>query len=505
MGERFIPLDEILTSPFNSNRFEKIDINDTEGKEAAEFLQRTGLMTGPVIQIDIAAARRYISPTVVFDKALCDHNCSLKGGYNCNARNRLPENKGLKRKDLAPAGKIVEGILISAAGIIEFNKRFVTNGSLDVYCQEFNIPDYIKKGMQLNLQRTDVMVNLFGGNAEMHPQALQIAKECHTAGLRTTLTTTGGVLLRDNPESESFLFELCDGRVDILAVSGEFKNLSHIKRLEKMTKLELYEEWKAVDPEMGQLRKGIEAMNAIHLQKIYKDKFPQLLLNIVVSQQILGSNGEVIEGILETLKEIAPHALLNPYPAQSFRKGKEDELSFSPEDIPSLQNFITNRRIEQRNRDPHMALRPHYYDMLEAVLRTYKDNPISICERFSGEHTWKCFENRHGISGAGGVFQVGASPFQRNVSEFPHPGGFPACFWNETTITNSKRQVWNMTPTEVADYMDTGMQQIAQEVSVQCNGCDMPRLNGDKWNLALGLEPALKPNFIGARSESVGF
>lgn len=511
--ERLIQFDDIITSSSNekvlpliisNNEYDKADWVDEEGRESADFLQRTGLMTGPVIQIDIAAVTQKQGGGVGLDRAICDKNCEWGEDGKCPARIFAPENKGLKRRDVAPKEKILQAIQIAASGITHFNKRFIQNGLLDRYCKEFNIPENIKKGIQINLQRTDHMINIFGGNAEMNVDAIDIAKECKKNGLRTTLTTTGGILLRGGRESDSFLDKLLTGSVDTLAVSAEFESTEHIMRLYGMSSSQLREEVRAIDPRLGQLRKGVESINVIKLQNQYKSYFPKVLMNLVVHKGVLEPEGEKIEEIIETLKEIAPNALINPYPLQSFRKKDSDRLSFNILDLPAMRNFVSNRRVEQRRADPHVALRPHYFDMLCSIVETYGISQ-KAAEMISGEGTWKCYEAPYEIGGAGAVFQIGASPYPRNLAKFPHAGGYAACFWDNKTITNSNIQVWDMTPAEAADHIDCGMSHISKTIEDPCRGCLMPRLVGDIRELELGLDPTLKSAYLVARKESVGF
>jgi hypothetical protein len=482
--------------------------NETLGREMGGELKRLGLMTGGagVVQVDIMAATWSENPETGYDRPLCDHNCDHGGGYQCPARRSA--HPGLKTSNLAPAEKISRAIDVAVEGLKKFNQRFTYGGHLRNYGNRFCIPQYLQDGIAYNLQIEPPSINIFGGNPELHPDVLDIAQACHDSGYRTTLTTTGAIMMNGAPRGKEIQKSLLAGSINTLAVSAEYQNANQIRQLMNMSTEEMKRKWRESDL-TGQARKGIEAIDALRYHLEHQGEFT-LLMNLVVHPGNLGFNGEGIEDIIATLKELDPTVKVNPYPAQSSFDTKDSDTrsniqTFSPEHIPALTSFIAQRIKEQTMQDSQTVLRPHYWAMLKAVLDTSSDDPEQAAKMLSGFDVWKCFQAPDGLHGAGHSVQIGASTEPRDLKVVPDAGGYLSCFWNDRTTTRNGIKVWEMTPDDVADHIDGGMQTIAAVTSEPCQGCLMPRLIGDIHSLELGMNPALKDAYLANRTELVGF
>lgn len=486
--------------------------SEAMSKEMGDELKRLGLVTGAgVIQCDVVVVNRKLPDSgTVYDGAICDHNCDIEGGYQCPAR--FSANRGLSLKDITPAEKINQAIDVAAEGLRQFNKTFVTGGDLIRYASAFQIPNHIQAGIAYNMLKGPVNINIFGGNPELHPEVLSIAKYNHNQGRKTTLTTTGGALMNGSPQRrEAFIQAFDDGLIDVLAVSAEFTSPEQILRYADMSTEELKEEWRKTSPLYGQKRKGLEALNALKLHTQGQGK-NTLLLNMVVHPGNLGTDGENIEKIISAISALDPKAIINPYPAQSsfgepFDKTSNENRSniqaFTADDIPGLCNFIGNRLAEQTNTNSHTTRRPHYWAMLQSVVDTNYDDETKA-RMLSGHEIWICY-SKDGIPGAGQSVQIGASPYPRDPVKMPYAGGKLACYWNDRTTTDDRQQVWDMSPAAIANHIANGMSEIANSINNPCPGCIMPRLVGDEPSLELGLNPLLKVAYLARRKSLVGF
>lgn len=481
MSEQFISLSQVTKRVDQTPKVDLAVYNTETARLMGEHVISLGLMTGAgLVQGDIAATL-HLDPqdsSKGSDKPLCWINCGIEGGYNCPARRSA--NPGLTTKGLAPSEKISQAFKTAAQGIEFFNRQFIENGSLDKYCELFHIPDNIKAGIGYNLLNGKITANIFGGEATVHPDVLQIAKACHEAGMIVNLTTTGDILLTQ--KGQPFIDGLSQGYIDTLAVSGEFKDAEDVKRLANLSLDELKKERICTPFNLGQVRKRVAAAYVGQLSETNAN-FPQLVFNIVVHE----NNIDHIEEILIAIDKAFPHAKSNPYPAQSAFEYAAP--AFRADHVSALQSFAIHRLVEQKTKNSHRVLRPHYYAMLAAVFRAFPNNPQAIQEHFSGYKTWRCYENRYGISGAGTVVQFGASPEIRILPD--HAGDTFSCFWSNATITRQGKHVSDMKPQEVADHINGGMQEIASSLKNSCEGCLFPRLTGDMISQDLGLDPFL--------------
>jgi hypothetical protein len=515
MAETFIPLSAITTrtgfTPGRQPVPPSIETSffgpETNTKQAGEWLISQGLTSGAgTVQGDIAVATNIETGK---QQGLCEKNCApyiedgVEKGFSCPIKRT--DNPGINTSDLTPSNRIIQGFLVAAAGIESFNKRFVANGSLDRYCREFGIPPDIQKGMAFNLLNTSIIANIFGGNPEIHPEVIDIAKSLKKAGLRTTLTTTGGILLRKPPrgrqqvEKTEIFLKGIRNYVDVMAVSFDAASAEEVTTLTAKTKEDLQAMWQATPFLNGIRRKAFEAANVGNIMEQDPRNFPQLVFNLVVHPGNLPN----IEEIIDAIKINYPHAKINPYPAQSAFSGEPPV--FAPDHVPQLTSFITNRLAEQKAANPHMVLRPHYYAMLAAVVDTFRETPQTVARMLSGYDVWRCYERPYDINGAGHVVQFGATPHPLPQEQTRNAGGYLDCFWPPDPPTRNDEQIWNMGPAEVADYIDGGIHKAGKSVKNPCEGCLMPRLNGDLFGSELGLNKRLKHAYLKRREQTVGF
>ena len=132
---------------------------------------------------------------------LCDHNCTVAvggvpsgGNYTCPAAISL--NRGARRTTLAPAHKLTKGLGVTIAGLDEAQRLFLRD-DLNAYFSREGIPVYLHEEFRAALSARGVVVNLFGGSPETHPQIIDIIESLHDQGAEVHMTTTGRRLLRD--------------------------------------------------------------------------------------------------------------------------------------------------------------------------------------------------------------------------------------------------------------------------------------------------------------------
>ncbi|MEK9185514.1 MAG: hypothetical protein AAB863_01940, partial [Patescibacteria group bacterium] len=104
--------------------------------------------------------------------------------------------------------------------------------------------------------------------------------------------------------------------------------------------------------------------------------------------------------------------------------------------------------------------------------------------------------------GAGRYFQIGTGiiPYTNTQT----PGLRPNCFWNNQTVSDNRR-VYEMKPSDVANYILYDSGKIAQKSSHPCQGCAFPRLNFDIISTEIGMDKTIKPTYLKLRREHMGF
>lgn len=466
-----------------------------QNEEEALSLENLG-MTSTIaggVQIDINTATKVLTSGMSTDRPLCDHNCRVQtdgvqtGNYECPAAKTL--HPGLSVKTFAPLHLLEKAITTAALGILTFNQQMVEQGLLDRYYQSFGIPEVIQREIGPTVESTQVEINLFGGNPELHPEINELIGSLKERGFIVNLTTTGGRFMRDS----KFNIKILENPPNILALSADdFDGSEEIYELANLSIEEIKRRWRKIPMMFGQKRKAYEAAYVSKMAQQHED-FPPVLFNLVVHQ----SNLPQIEESIKVLKESFPNSLVNLYPSQSaFYDGSS---VFKSEQLPMLERFIDNRitgHFVENNRETR---RLHYWLMLKSIFETYRGSEDEIARSMSGYGVWKCYET----IGAARYVQIGASPHLYSGSKVA--GGHLACFWNSETITLQNSQVWDMNQNQVADYMNTGISKLAQEETSPCQGCIMPRLNFDMLSTELGMDEKLIPSYLELRQKHAGF
>lgn len=445
------------------------------------------------IQIDVNVAAEKLPDDTFVDTPFCDHNCRIltdnlrTGNYDCPAAITL--HPGLKRSSLAPSSLILKAIESTTVAARLANASLLESSHLPDYFDRFGLPDSVKSVVKNHLSGGQIEINLFGGNPELHPDIIPMVSELKNAGHIVNLTTTGGRFLYD-PE---FLTEILESPPHLLALSADdFDSTEQIASLGNLDFEDIVRLRNKIPFQFGQKRKALEATYVTRLSQIHPGFF-RILFNLVVHP----GNIDSIEEIIAALRLSFPRALINPYPAQSaFYHGEPD---FSPDHFPQLEQFIDNQIGDHFHGLAGHVPRLHYWLMLKSICDTFRDNPRAAIRALAGYDSWKCY----GAPGANRYIQIGASPEAHSGQKIA--GGHLACFWNSETVTVKEAQVWNMTAPEIANFITSGMIEVANSCPNPCPGCNFPRLNFDMMSLEIGMDPRLVPNYLKLRKNYLGF
>ncbi len=463
-----------------------------------EILQRAGATGNALfgIQFDLNAAWRKSEGEVVA-ASFCDHNCTTEhGGYNCLAAASL--NVGIQPKSVAPASDVIQAVTGIAEGTRTAQASFFGSGFGD-YRAAFDVPDDVAAAMQTLLDTSNVEVNLFGGNPELHPEVTQIIAALRGQGHTVHLTTTGGRFMRD----KKFVDEIIANPPSLLALSADdFESADDIRWLASLPLEDLKAAWKQVPRGHGQRRKAIEAIYAARLaQEI--DGFPPILFNMVLHDGNLPHANEMIA----TLAEAFPGAKINPFPAQNaFYYGEGPAIALQNGKI--LCDFIDgviNAHVQALQSGGEIPYTPrlHYWLMLRAAFDYAGDNTAQALQLISGNGIWQCYRSEP----AGFYLQAGLGPEGDQQQEpMQLPGGHLGCFWNRQTVTSGE-QIWGRRdlPVTTNHYIHAGKAALAAQSERPCPGCAFPRLTGSIIATESGMDPRLHPYYLARRKASFGY
>lgn len=452
------------------------------------------------IQFDLNIAyrgrKKNGSPAIYTEVHLCDHNCDdMHGEYDCPAANLSETNKGARRDTLASKEYIVHAIDIAAQAMMNMV------GSIHTRLSQSEYPKAI---IDLFGNKFAREVNLFGGNPEMHPEIFEILAELKGLNFKVNLTTTGGKFF--DPD---FTRKLLDNPPAIIALSADDlpKFADEIRRLASMSADELRYAHRNIRTEYGQQKKALEA---IHVANLSKDKgqypnFPSLIFNFVLHK----GNVEFAQEMMITLGEIYPDCEINPYPAQSAFYGGEPV--FNQQELKLFENIVDqmiDHHFLQLNQKLGFRLRPrlHYWLLLKATFLAYPSKWERIARLISGYELWQCF---HDPILSARYLQIGGKPGQTVIPDqlenVPPPGGQPGCFWNSETVTTPIK-VWDSTPRDIVEYIESGMKELVKEAKYPCAGCGMPRLVFDEVSLFAGIpDETVKQQYAGLRHKYLGY
>jgi len=139
-----------------------------------------------------------------------------------------------------------------------------------------------------------------------------------------------------------------------------------------------------------------------------------------------------------------------------------------------------------------------YWLALKSAFTTSRDMD-EAARYLMGYGVWTCYRQ----PGAGRYLQAGSAEVARQATFAG--GGHPGCFWNNRTVTDHTRQLWDMSPADVAEHLLRGKTTLARQADPACPGCIMPRLMFDGISVELGLNPRLVPEYLRLRQAYLGF
>lgn len=419
----------------------------------------------------------------------CNNNCTTDcGNYDCPGA--FSRNKGIKPETAMSFGEIKKSLINAKKGMEIMNKMFLKN-IFPGYVKEFKIPSAVAKILHQTLENGDVELNIFGGNPELHSDFLKIISAAKKIGWRVCTTTTGKRFLAE----PDFLEKFIKNPPHLMAIScDDFENIDELKRLLSFSLKKIKTLWFKVNPLYGQRKKAHES---IYVAKLAKKTpgFCRLLFNIVVHS----GNLSFIEKIIGLLTKKFPAAIINPYLAQSsfsFRPG-----IWKAKHLPKLEKFVNlmiRKQLEQVGKKNKVFVpRLKFWLFMKSTFLTIK-NKNTLLKNLSGYNLWQCFAK----PGAGRYLQVGCLP--KKISKKARVGGHPGCFWNDTTVTD-KRQLWQMKPKQIADYILKDKPRLAKRAKRACPGCIMPRLLFDGISTELGMNSKLLPAYLKLRKQYFKF
>lgn len=305
-----------------------------------------------------------------------------------------------------------------------------------------------------------------------------------------------------------FVESIIEAAPNLIALSADdFKDADHIHHLAELSLEEVLAEWKTVPKWYGQRQKAYEAIYTAKLAQ-QKEGFPPLLFNMVLHP----GNLPHANAIIAALTQHFPGVLVNPFPAQTAFYDRDQpgfERTFQPEHAGLLRDIV-NQMVEIQtqaatSRESIYPLVPrlHYWLMLQAVFDWAGDEqPEKALRMIEGEGLWLCYRD----AAAGRYQQIskgGPGKVRGSVSE--HPGGCLGCFWRTETVTKEDKQVWDMEPGEVKDYVMRGKVALALVAKEPCKGCVFPRLTYDMMATESGMHGDILPFYLRRREQAFGF
>ena len=476
--------------------------------EVRQHLRTLGIMgdASGGVQIDIAAAFRESNGSLV-ENSMCDHNCTTEEGcYDCPAAFNLPDNRGLKRNSMAPAGIMLDRINTAAMGVGYAISMFLES-DYHGFCYTSNVQGVVRGVVESDLRQGKIVINIFGGEPTLYPHLPQLLGGLKERGYVRNLTTTGRKWLDPH-----FVKAIEGVEPEVLALSLDDLTISELQRLSALSSDQIRAEWQAklkTEPLAGQ---ALKALEAVYILQYYRERggYPgRLLLNMVLHE---GNLSQVRE-MFDVVAEVAPGTVLNPYADQrAFQVDKETGLrkrgAFGEKELQQFSDFV-DWSIEQSKRtDAQIVKRLPHWLLHRAALDVHSGDTQKMADAVAGWNSWRCY-NR---VGAGFFVQVGSSPkvaipiMKRGDNAERYPGGHLGCYWDRTTVTDAGQfsEIKHVT-----DYLHWGNKSLAAANDDPCPGCRMPRL--DSLHLVIleqGIPispPNVKDRYLQLRREHAGF
>lgn len=448
------------------------------------------------VQIDLNVVRSVASDDTP-ELTLCDHNCTTTvqgvptgGSYTCPAAMSL--NRGAHQTNVAPADLLIDGLRTAIDGVRLAQQTFLAT-ELPTYLKREGVPERLHRDFTAALSTQAIVVNLFGGSPETHPEICRIVAEVKEYGANVHLTTTGRRIIQD----AAFRADLGAHAPDLIGVSADdFSSPDEVDQLFALTDEELSRRWRSTSWRHGQRRKALEAVQLCRLAE--RGDIPNLLFNLVLHTGNLGQAPDLLDRLSWHTEG---RAILNPYPVQTAFLG--DSGNLDSEAIEGLCHVVDEAlkvHLDHHHGQParwNLAPRLGYWILMQALLERPFD-ARTISDDVAGAGVWRCY----GRPGAGRCVQVGAAPAGRTFGK--NPGGHLGCFWNRQTITD-ERKFWNLTSSEVAAWTLYGRQAAAAKATQPCRGCLFPRISNDAVSLELGLAPSVARHYRTVRARYLGY
>lgn len=477
------------------------------------FMHRTGMINARVFggtQPDITRVPQ-MKDGVKVDGEYCDHNCLIEkdgiatgGHYFCTASSLL--NPGIDRKGLAPPEVVIPWLKTLVAGSHLARDRYMIN-VFPQHCAEWEIPPAVAEDVRIGLTHPDkkVEINLFGGDPLKQPQIWEIVSEMQRPenGALVNVTATG----RDLLMQPRLLEGMISAPPNVFALSFDDLTASELRQLNGMTTEALRAKWvQSLKTEKyhGQRHKALEAVQVARI--ITEKGLPTMLLfNMVIH----GGNVDHFNEMVETLGELYPKSMGNPYMAQGSMNHQRPAYTLGEiKKFRLLNDWLIAQTLAGH---PNINRRLHYYLFMKAIFETWSDQPEILADWIFGYEAWKCYKNPGAtryvqLGGSSkpwsdlGLVQIGsASEAKRKI----HPGGHLSCFWNGVTVTQDNQL--GTDPAAVADYILGGAGKLAAASKKPCPGCIMPRLIFDFLGLQDGMNDLLKKEYLVLRRTYTGF
>lgn len=433
--------------------------------------------------------------------SFCDHNCVTgdgldpqgpNGGYNCFAA--ADENKGIVPTSMAGFQQLRRWIDNALAGQRLWRDAFLES-RFSPYCEKYEVPADVAKLYWDAISEDNHEVNLFGGNPELNNAWMDLIPYLKMCGHRVNFTTTGGRFMRE----PDLLDMLLSFPPDMLAVSADDLTTDEVHAVSVMSLEELAAMRQIIPRKRGQDRKAIEGL----WMAKYAERtpgFPPILFNTVIHEKNVFESIDMIQALRETF----PHAMVNPYFAQSSMYYGVPVFDY--QHLLAVE-WLIDRAIIDTIEGARVPKRLPYYLYLKAIFHTFADSPHVIPEWLAGYHGWQCYRPdaawylQFGRDESVFVVMQGLTTKMPKFSSYA-PGGHLGCTWNSQTVTQVDQI---MGPEQVRDYLKFGMQLSAGSAPNPCQGCNMPRLMFHAIAIESGMDPVLWPAYHALRQQYVGF
>jgi hypothetical protein len=447
------------------------------------------------IQVDTSLVARWDGGATV-QTYLCDHNCTTHargratgGKYNCPAA--LTLNRGGIALRAPGADRFLEGMRRSALALEAERDRYLVE-DFPGHCEAFGIPGWLADAARQMWVGPGTEITLFGGSPEAHPEVIEMVTGLVSAGHSVHITMTGRRLMRE----PGFAARLVGAGPAVVALSGDdLDSPADLERLLELDLPRLKAEWRDIPRLHGQRQKVYEGIYAC---RALAESGPRLLLNVAIHAGNIGW----IDRLLDAWAGALPQVWLNPFPAQDAFDPTADSAGRT--DPGALEAFcdrvIALHHDRVRGMPPRWPLVPrlHYWLMLRAAFRAFRQEPDELRATIAGRGFWRCYAS----PGAGRYLQVAGGTREPVIG--PDVGGRPGCFWNPAITAPRGIRVWDADVASLHSYM-LARPALARAAPQPCHGCGFPRLVGDSICAESGMTEPLRTHYLQIRHHELGY